>query len=223
MSSKNPSVQQAVRWWTRRGYLRFMEEEDLFQQAELVAAETTSDEPEKVLNPAYLFTALRRQLGTYISRTVSVVSIKGNWKAGMENRYRWPLHTQANSGAAPSSQELKDDRLQKLQARLATGATPEEALATAQVHRLREQLGQSFHAELQRLLEDMEPRDLEVVRLKFGLGGGEPLKSDAIARLLGVSNKEVYRSWERVLRRLRSSLKIYQLHHQLTELANDER
>lgn len=52
-------------------------------------------------------------------------------------------------------------------------------------------------------LKDLEPREAEILRLRFGLGGNEPLTLRQVAAIFGISHERVNQLEEKALKKLR--------------------
>lgn len=207
-----PAVKQAARWFDRLRRVHGIEMQELEQQARLIALRTVQAEPDKSVNPAYLFSAVRRSLGNYLSQQIAVVSIKGNWAAARTVSRRVPI-TVTRQGEGESGEEV-----------LVSRQPGPEAPVFAQVDRRQHCRWRiDFHRALERSLRGLDDLEREIVELRFGLEGRTALSCAKIVEELyrqgfDVDVRFVYTTLERVIRRLRDSLDLAILDRRLEEI-----
>ena len=59
---------------------------------------------------------------------------------------------------------------------------------------------------LRQALEDLPPRELEIVRMRFGLNGRKELTQKEVAQKLGISQSYISRLEKRIMQRLRREM-----------------
>ncbi|WEK20650.1 MAG: RNA polymerase sigma factor RpoD/SigA [Candidatus Pedobacter colombiensis] len=62
---------------------------------------------------------------------------------------------------------------------------------------------EAFHINIQRMMNVLSPRDQNILRLAYGMGGGRPLPNEDISNLLGLSSETIRRAKQKALFRLR--------------------
>lgn len=164
---------------------------DMRQEAwEIALAALRSFDPAYGNLRGYVYVAVKRSLGSRISRWLSVTSIHGDALAGRTQQTRVPVK--------------EEHRV--------TRHTPEAYLLERE--RLGERLrwGVRFRQALLRALRSFEPWELEVVDRLFGLDGNDGGRQPAeVAEAMGVDVREVYRVAGRVKSELSSSIALYGL------------
>lgn len=196
------TVRKAVSYFGRHRIYN-VNSDDLHQQARLIALKTLKAQPEKAKNGGYLFNAIRRSLGNYISTEISLVSIHGNWEAGRQFN---------SSCAAVSGLDSHVPR------QLHAGAEQEETAIERETDKLQARWRIDFRRALDKALRGLSDEDAYIVERKFGLDGLPESTDRALAAELGIPVGKIYRTWEKALRRLRNSLEMRLLDKHLDEM-----
>jgi hypothetical protein len=207
------AVKQAVRWF-RRSWTNNIDIQELEQQARLIALSTVKAEPEKSRNPAYLFTAVRRSLGNYLSQQIAIVSIKGNWAMAREFTKSVPLTKQSPDG---ESEARSDERF------ASSTPGPEAVLLCKEERHSRTRWRIAFHRAIDDALRGLSEIERDIIERRFGLEGRPAETCKQIVEALycegsAVDVRFVYATLERAMKRLRSSLDFAVLNKHLVEL-----
>ncbi|TKC62473.1 RNA polymerase sigma factor RpoD/SigA [Pedobacter hiemivivus] len=62
---------------------------------------------------------------------------------------------------------------------------------------------EAFYINIQRIMNLLSPRDQNVLRLAYGMGGGRPLQNEDISNLMGLSSETIRRAKQKALFKLR--------------------
>jgi RNA polymerase primary sigma factor len=62
---------------------------------------------------------------------------------------------------------------------------------------------EAFYINIQRIMNLLSPRDQNILRLAYGMGGGRPLQNEDISNLMGLSSETIRRAKQKALFRLR--------------------
>jgi RNA polymerase primary sigma factor len=77
--------------------------------------------------------------------------------------------------------------------------------------------------DLTRLLEDLDPRESEIIRLRFGLGGEKPLTLEEVGEMFGITRERVRQLQNMALTRMRKSLIAKERQRSQDEIDEEER
>ncbi|WP_165503637.1 sigma-70 family RNA polymerase sigma factor [Pedobacter hiemivivus] len=62
---------------------------------------------------------------------------------------------------------------------------------------------EAFYINIQRIMNLLSPRDQNILRLAYGMGGGRPLQNEDISNLMGLSSETIRRAKQKALFKLR--------------------
>lgn len=170
--------------------------EDLYQQGMLVALETEQRYPEASQNGGYVYTAVLRRLGNYVSANLSSVSIGSRWELGRE----FQAHSLPEVVyEQPSTAETVE----------------EQAVSLEDDLRL---LGWRY--EVKRYLEEeVQPMfsedDWSLIVRTYGLDGLPESKPRHLAEDLGIDVRSIYRAIYKFERHLRDDITFHSLKDKL--------
>ena len=181
-------VRQVVRRFRRKGCF-FVEPQDLHQEGYRIALAALMNPKRDHERPAenYVYMAVCRELGNYVSKQLAVPSIMGHWHEARDMQYRDDLEEQVLVSPWLNPEERVIDK---------------EMLS----HQMR------IRILLRRLLMHLlSESDQEIVNRLYGFDGVTPAGKPALAaRQLGLPVKQVYKATVN-LRRAVGSLEVYRL------------
>lgn len=183
--------------------------EDLQQEGHRAALEALAHFDAERGTPlgAYLYKAIKRQLGNYVSQEISVVSLHGNWKVGRESQTRIDIAPEADEGTATVLPVFVDR------------TTPERLLARKERMLRRQRWRMRFYRRLDALLAPLSEEERAIIRLRFGLEGtGEGIPDREVAATLGVPVRQVYRVLARFKHRARDQHTLFRLYREIEEI-----
>lgn len=81
----------------------------------------------------------------------------------------------------------------------------------------------SLIGDVNRVLAQLEPREADIIRLRFGLEGLEPLTLEGVGDKIGVTRERVRQLQEQALRQLRKNMATMEKQRTVEEIKEDER
>lgn len=170
--------------------------EDLYQQGMMIALETEQRYPDAAQNGGYVYTAVLRRLGNYVSASISSVSIGSRWELGREfQAHALPevVYEQPSTTGTVEEQavELEDD-----------------------LHLL------GWRYEVKRYLEEeIQPMfsedDWNLIVRSYGLDGLPESKPRHLAEELGIDVRSIYRAVHRFENTIRDDINFHSLKSRL--------
>jgi hypothetical protein len=148
----------------------------------------------------YLAVAVKRELGNYLSKTIAVVSVHGDWEKARDLQVRVDPSTVYMASDAPTPDEVMEVRQQADQLSAWRG---------------------KFRAVLADIFSGLSEQEWEVALRLYGLDGYEEHKPREVAAVLGVPVNKIYRMRERMKNAISYSPELWALTHQLKEIAPD--
>ena len=81
----------------------------------------------------------------------------------------------------------------------------------------------SLVGDVNRVLSQLEPREADIIRLRFGLEGLEPLTLEEVGEKIGVTRERVRQLQEQALRQLRKNMASMEKQRTVEEIKEEER
>lgn len=166
-------------WWIKQGIRR-----------SLVNSVKTVRVPSYMSEIVARWKATAMELGYRLGRQATTAEIaeqldlpENNWNLVRETvlANSQPTHSMSDDSAAAFAESIEDTRTQ----------SPEETILSAmEIERLRE------------LLERMEAREARILKLRFGIGTGEPMTLKAIGKRFGLTRERVRQMEQQALKKL---------------------
>ena len=73
------------------------------------------------------------------------------------------------------------------------------------------------------MLSQLEPREADIIRLRFGLEGRDPLTLEEVGAKIGVTRERIRQLQEQALRQLRKNMATYQKQRTAEEIEEEKK
>lgn len=192
-------VDQVARGFVRKGYSAHVDLDDICQEGMRIALAAALKTDPKMNPEGYVYTAVSRELGNYISKQVAVPSIHGNWTEARFHQVRCGVGDEEGGHDLPDEQPTPEARTLDFER--------EHRMSRWKIE-LRRKLLSKFKVE----------EELSIVERLYGLDGFPSAETPArVAEQLGCNVRKVYRVTQKIAK-LAGDLEVYQLRQAYAEI-----